>query len=105
MQLSAMPNVFVDTGIQISVSTGQKSILKMIGFIGEYQIPQVIASKTIVLVSVKSKSNLGHQNSQSTLSSTDLMAQLNFSRRVLEKNFSIGTSNFLAKTAVRRGSM
>lgn len=43
------------------------------------------------------------QNSQS--SSTDLIAQSNFSRSVLEKNFSIGTSNFLEKTTVRRGSM
>lgn len=43
------------------------------------------------------------QNSQS--SSTDLIAQSNFSRNVLEKNFSMGTSNFLEKTTVRRGSM
>jgi len=43
------------------------------------------------------------QNSQS--SSTDLMAHSNFSRRALEKNFSIGTLNFLLKTTVRRGSM
>ena len=43
------------------------------------------------------------QNSQS--SSTDLIAQLNFSRRVLEKNLSIGTLNFFEKTTVRRGSM
>ena len=43
------------------------------------------------------------QNSQ--FSSTDLMAQSNFSRRVLEKNFSMGTPNFLENTTVRRGSM
>lgn len=45
----------------------------------------------------------GAQNSQS--SSTDLIAQSNFSRRVFEKKRSMGTSNFLEKTTVRRGSM
>jgi hypothetical protein len=45
------------------------------------------------------------QNSQSSSSSIDSMAQVNLSRRVFEKNFSIGTLNFLAKTTVRRGSM
>jgi hypothetical protein len=43
------------------------------------------------------------QNSQS--SSTDLIAHSNFSRKAFEKNFSIGTLNFLLKTTVRRGSM
>lgn len=43
------------------------------------------------------------QNSQ--FSSTDFMAHPNFSRRVFEKMRSIGTSNFLQKTTVRRGSM
>ena len=43
------------------------------------------------------------QNTQS--SSTDLIAQSNFSRSVLEKKRSIGTPNFLEKTTVRRGSM
>lgn len=43
------------------------------------------------------------QNSQS--SSTDFTAQSNFSRSVLEKNFSIGTLNFFEKTTVSRGSM
>lgn len=43
------------------------------------------------------------QNSQSA--STDLMAHSNFSRSALEKNFSMGTLNFLLKTTVRRGSM
>lgn len=43
------------------------------------------------------------QNSQ--FSSTDLMAHSNFSRSVLEKNFSMGTLNFLTKTTVSRGSM
>lgn len=47
--------------------------------------------------------NAAFQNSQS--SSTDLIAQSNFSRRVFEKSFSIGTPNFLQKTTVRRGSM
>lgn len=45
----------------------------------------------------------GLQNSQ--FSSTDLMAQSNFSRSVFEKNLSMGTLNFLEKTTVRRGSM
>ena len=43
------------------------------------------------------------QNSQ--FSSTDLIAQSNFSRSVFEKNFSMGTLNFLENTTVRRGSM
>ena len=43
------------------------------------------------------------QNSQ--FSSTDLIAQSNFSRRVLEKKRSIGTSNFFEKTTVNLGSM
>lgn len=43
------------------------------------------------------------QNSQSA--STDWIAHVNFSRSDFEKSFSIGTSNFLQKTTVRRGSM
>lgn len=61
------------------------------------------ASTTNLLLSAPS-SALFPQNSQFG-SSTDLIAQLNFSRRVLEKNFSIGTSNFFENTTVRRGSM
>jgi hypothetical protein len=34
-----------------------------------------------------------------------LIAHSNFSRSVFEKNFSIGTLNFLEKTTVNRGSM
>ena len=45
------------------------------------------------------------QNSQVSSSPTDWIAQLNLSRSVLEKNFSIGTLNLLEKTTVRRGSM
>lgn len=45
------------------------------------------------------------QNSQSSSSSSDSIAHVNFSRSVFEKNFSTGTSNFLENTTVRRGSM
>jgi hypothetical protein len=34
-----------------------------------------------------------------------LIAQLNFSRKVFENNRSMGTSNLLLNTTVRRGSM
>ena len=46
---------------------------------------------------------MANQNFQ--VSSTDAIAQANFSRSVLEKKRSMGTSNFFEKTTVRRGSM
>lgn len=45
------------------------------------------------------------QNSHVASSPTEWMAQLNLSRRVLEKSFSMGTLNLFEKTTVRRGSM